>query len=77
MNIIFPGESETPFLLFWAFILLSGPALGILVGFLTRFKTGFVIGTFIPTLIGFFLRFNFFKNTKTLPPQVPIYIQAK
>lgn len=77
MNIIFPGEAETPFLIFWAFILLSGPALGILIGILTRFETGFVIGTFIPALIGFFLRSNFFKNTKILSHQVPIYIQAK
>lgn len=76
MNIIFPGENETPFLLFWIFILLSGPVLGILIGILTRFETGFVIGTSILSLIGFFLRFNFFKNTEDLPSQLPIYIQA-
>lgn len=76
MNTIFPDESETPFLLFWIFILLSGPVLGILIGVLTRFETGLVIGTFILALIGFFLRFNFFKNTEILPHQVPIYIQA-
>lgn len=66
MNIIFPGEAETPFLIFWAFILLSGPALGILIGILTRFETGFVIGTFIPALIGFFLRIQLFQEYKNL-----------
>ncbi|WP_061221999.1 hypothetical protein [Leptospira weilii] len=62
MNIIFPGENETPFLLFWIFILLSGPVLGILIGILTRFETGFVIGTSILSLIGFFFTFQLFQE---------------
>ncbi|ALO24475.1 hypothetical protein [Leptospira borgpetersenii] len=66
MDIIFPGENENPFLLFWVFIFLSGPTLGILIGILTRFEMGFVIGTFIPALIGFVFAFQYHQEYKML-----------
>ncbi|AXR59910.1 hypothetical protein [Leptospira mayottensis] len=77
MDIIFPGENENPFLLFWAFIFLSGPTLGILLGILTRFQMGFVIGTFIPALIGFVFAFQNYQEYKILTDSSSNLYQGK